>query len=132
MKMLASPFYHSLHIVQLRVLYKLTGESIFKEVADKWASLFKEKVDKLAQNGIKDTTKLIGDMWDTTKEGLESAEDELEQFTKESNLDLMKSRKESKETLLTSLETDLDKTEIDIAAARGELAALRTELEKEE
>jgi hypothetical protein len=36
MKMLASPFYHSLHIVQLRVLYKLTGETIFKEYADRW------------------------------------------------------------------------------------------------
>jgi hypothetical protein len=36
MKMLASHFYHSLHIVQLSVLHKLTGEYIFKEVADRW------------------------------------------------------------------------------------------------
>lgn len=103
-----------------------------KQVADKWANVFKARVDKLAQNGIRDTTKLIGDMWDTTKRDLEDAEDKLEEFTKESNVDSMKSRKESKEELLTTLEADLSQTEIDIAAARGELAALRMELEKED
>ena len=36
MKMLASPFYHSLHIVQLRVMYRLTGESVFAQYADRW------------------------------------------------------------------------------------------------
>lgn len=36
MKMLASPFYHSLHIVQLRVMHSLTGESIFAQYADRW------------------------------------------------------------------------------------------------
>jgi heparosan-N-sulfate-glucuronate 5-epimerase len=36
MKMLASPFYHSLHIVQLEVMYKLTKEPIFKQFADRW------------------------------------------------------------------------------------------------
>lgn len=36
MKMLASPFYHSLHIVQLRVMYRLTGEALFSERADRW------------------------------------------------------------------------------------------------
>jgi heparosan-N-sulfate-glucuronate 5-epimerase len=34
--MLASPFYHRLHIVQLRVLHRLTGEDIFKQYADRW------------------------------------------------------------------------------------------------
>jgi heparosan-N-sulfate-glucuronate 5-epimerase len=34
--MLASPFYHHLHIVQLRVLHRLTGEDIFKQYADRW------------------------------------------------------------------------------------------------
>src|SRR5215467_7126944 len=34
--MVASSFYHRLHIVQLRVIERLTGESKFAEVADKW------------------------------------------------------------------------------------------------
>lgn len=36
MKMLASPFYHKLHIVQLKILFKITGEKIFQEYAEKW------------------------------------------------------------------------------------------------
>jgi len=36
MKMLASSFYHNLHIVQLKILYKITNEPIFKEFAEKW------------------------------------------------------------------------------------------------
>ncbi len=34
--MLASPFYHRLHIVQLRILQRLTGEAFFGSVADRW------------------------------------------------------------------------------------------------
>ncbi len=36
MKMMASPFYHSLHIIQLRILYKITNEIIFSQYAEKW------------------------------------------------------------------------------------------------
>jgi len=36
MRMLASTFYHKLHIVQLKILYKITGEKIFQEYAEKW------------------------------------------------------------------------------------------------
>jgi len=36
LKMVASPFYHQLHIVQLRVMHRLTGESFFAEYADRW------------------------------------------------------------------------------------------------
>ena len=36
LKMIASLFYHKLHIVQLRVMYQLTAENIFIEKADKW------------------------------------------------------------------------------------------------
>jgi hypothetical protein len=36
--MVASPFYHQLHIVQLRVMHHLTGEDIFVRVADRWES----------------------------------------------------------------------------------------------
>ena len=36
--MVASPFYHQLHIVQLRVMHSLTGEDTFARVADRWES----------------------------------------------------------------------------------------------
>lgn len=34
--MVASPFYHQLHIVQLRVMHRLTGERKFAQIADRW------------------------------------------------------------------------------------------------
>ena len=34
--MVASSFYHRLHIVQLRVMHRLTGEAKFADVADRW------------------------------------------------------------------------------------------------
>jgi hypothetical protein len=34
--MVASPFYHRLHVVQLRIMHQLTGLSIFAETADRW------------------------------------------------------------------------------------------------
>jgi heparosan-N-sulfate-glucuronate 5-epimerase len=34
--MVASPFYHQLHIVQLRIMHRLTGEQQFSQVADRW------------------------------------------------------------------------------------------------
>jgi hypothetical protein len=37
LKMMASPFYHRLHIVQLRVMAKLTGEQIFTDFANRWS-----------------------------------------------------------------------------------------------
>lgn len=36
MRMVASRFYHRLHIVQLRVMRRLTGEPLFAETADRW------------------------------------------------------------------------------------------------
>jgi heparosan-N-sulfate-glucuronate 5-epimerase len=36
--MVASRFYHQLHIVQLCVMHRLTGENKFKRVADRWES----------------------------------------------------------------------------------------------
>ena len=36
MKMLASPFYHNLHIVQLKVMHRLTGERLFHQFAERW------------------------------------------------------------------------------------------------
>ncbi len=36
MRMLASRFYHSLHIAQLNILYKLTGREVFLHFAHRW------------------------------------------------------------------------------------------------
>ena len=36
LSMIASPFYHRLHIVQLRVMHRLTGDPVFAKFADKW------------------------------------------------------------------------------------------------
>lgn len=36
LRMVASPFYHHLHVVQLRILSELTGVSRFARVADRW------------------------------------------------------------------------------------------------
>ena len=37
MKNMASPFYHHLHIVQLDVMFRLTGKEVFREFRDRWA-----------------------------------------------------------------------------------------------
>lgn len=34
--MLASPFYHHLHVVQLRIMHRLTGVELFHQVAERW------------------------------------------------------------------------------------------------
>ena len=34
--MVASPFYHRLHVIQLRIMYRITGDEIFSHYADKW------------------------------------------------------------------------------------------------
>ena len=36
LKMIASPFYHKLHIVQLKVMFQITSESFFLVYANKW------------------------------------------------------------------------------------------------
>jgi len=41
--MVASPFYHQLHIVQLRVMYRLTGKDIFLQCADRWAGYSRDR-----------------------------------------------------------------------------------------
>lgn len=38
LKMLASPFYHRLHIAQLGVLRQLTGEELFAQYGEKWSA----------------------------------------------------------------------------------------------
>jgi len=46
MKMIASHFYHSLHIVQLKVTYILTNEEIFETYCKKFENYQKNKIYK--------------------------------------------------------------------------------------
>ena len=46
LKMLASPFYHQLHVVQLRVMAQLTGRTEFEEVADRWDNYTKHRTNR--------------------------------------------------------------------------------------
>ena len=34
--MVASPFYHRLHIVQLQIMHEMTGRSVFREYSERW------------------------------------------------------------------------------------------------
>ena len=44
--MVASRFYHQLHIVQLRVMYRLTGEEAFARVADRWENYARSRTKR--------------------------------------------------------------------------------------
>jgi heparosan-N-sulfate-glucuronate 5-epimerase len=44
--MVASSFYHRLHIVQLRVMHRLTGDPLFARFADKWESYGQSSVKR--------------------------------------------------------------------------------------
>jgi hypothetical protein len=44
--MVTSPFYHRLHIVQLRVMHHLTGDEIFARFADKWENYARSRVKR--------------------------------------------------------------------------------------
>lgn len=46
LKMLASPFYHRLHIVQLRVMATLTGDTRFTQYADRWQDYTKKRANR--------------------------------------------------------------------------------------
>ena len=59
MKMLTSPFYHSLHIVQLRVMHRLTAEPVFAHYADQWDGYRRSSVKRNAALGYKALFKLL-------------------------------------------------------------------------
>jgi len=56
--MVASRFYHRLHIVQLRVMQRLTGERKFSEVADRWESYARSRANRTRALGYKAAFKL--------------------------------------------------------------------------
>jgi len=56
--MVASTFYHRLHIVQLRVMHRLTGEKQFLEFADRWERYRLSRANRLRALGYKSAFKL--------------------------------------------------------------------------
>ena len=58
-KMLASPFYHRLHIVQLGILGKMTGNRYFLEIADKWYWYAQNELNKVIATVYKAGFKLL-------------------------------------------------------------------------
>ena len=56
--MVASSFYHKLHIVQLRVMHRLTGEIKFAEVADRWQRYTQSRTNRTRALWYKSAFKL--------------------------------------------------------------------------
>ena len=59
LKMVASPFYHALHIVQLKVLYALTGQEIFQKFALRWDYYQRKKANRMAALTYKAAFKIL-------------------------------------------------------------------------
>jgi hypothetical protein len=53
LKMIASPFYHDLHIIQLEILYRLTNEDLFHQYAMRWAEHRKDIIKRNLALGYK-------------------------------------------------------------------------------
>jgi hypothetical protein len=56
--MMASPFYHRLHIVQLRIMQRLTGLEMFGEYAERWESYERSQIKRITALGYKSVFKL--------------------------------------------------------------------------
>jgi hypothetical protein len=56
--MVASPFYHQLHIVQLRALHRLTGEPTFARIADRWEAYTHSRLNRTRALAYKSAFKL--------------------------------------------------------------------------
>jgi heparosan-N-sulfate-glucuronate 5-epimerase len=56
--MVASAFYHRLHIVQLRVMHQLTGEQEFARVADRWEGYARSRANRMRALAYKSAFKL--------------------------------------------------------------------------
>jgi heparosan-N-sulfate-glucuronate 5-epimerase len=59
LKMLASPFYHQLHIVQLRVMSRLTGDTRFAVVAERWEGYARHRSNRTRALVEKSVFKLL-------------------------------------------------------------------------
>jgi len=59
LKMIASPFYHQLHIVQLDVLHKLTGQEIFADYSRRWEGYRQNRTKRTVALAYKALFKLL-------------------------------------------------------------------------
>jgi hypothetical protein len=44
--MVASPFYHLLHVTQLRLMYRLAGDDVFARYADRWEMYSRSRANR--------------------------------------------------------------------------------------
>ena len=44
--MVASPFYHQLHVAQLRMMHRLTGDDLFSRYADRWQTYARSRTKR--------------------------------------------------------------------------------------
>jgi heparosan-N-sulfate-glucuronate 5-epimerase len=58
LKMIASPFYHRLHVVQLRIMHRLTGLECFRQCADRWEEYARSPARRVAAICYKSAFKL--------------------------------------------------------------------------
>src|ERR1700722_7149032 len=56
--MVASPFYHQLHIAQLRIMYRLTGEAAFTRMADRCEGYARSPINRIRALAYKSAFKL--------------------------------------------------------------------------
>lgn len=59
LKMIASVFYHHLHVVQLHVMHELTGKRVFREFARRWESWRQNPIYRTVAMGYKGLFKLL-------------------------------------------------------------------------
>ena len=59
MKMLASPFYHDLHIIQLKIMNLITKKSIFQQIAVKWGNYMHNPINRYRAIAYKSLFKLL-------------------------------------------------------------------------
>ena len=58
LKMVASPFYHRLHIVQLRIMHQLTGHQILLDYANRWENYTRSPIKRAVALCYKSAFKL--------------------------------------------------------------------------
>ncbi len=58
LKMIASPFYHRLHIVQLRIMHQMTGNDVFLGYAERWERYAQSRTKRAAALCYKSAFKL--------------------------------------------------------------------------
>ena len=58
-KRISSPFYHKLHVAQLKVMYELTGKNIYNVFAEKWAKCQSHRLNRMVAFVIKAKQKVV-------------------------------------------------------------------------